>query len=461
MKSQKLIFKFNLVASLLAGLLVVALVAPAGAGVVQFEGKLRAGFGNSWNLTDPSLGTSPSNNGLPVCAVTNPFALQTWGTLYAQGYAEQGTGTHPSLHIDGYRPMGDTSGTNFLGVPGGNGGAFPRVRATCQIKIPYFANPRLRSRTQFAGGGWPDDAGGTLLQGGGAQFSGASVNVPIPFLTAAGAQQLTKGPRTFGGAVGVATTGPIIYSSYVSSMDHGLGNGVQLGINVVTLTPGGLNKLATFGLIDYIGGYLPTGPNGLGQAGVTHRTSGGPNTMTSTAISQAINPGHQTTYQNYFGLYTPGGSTVDQGGNLQTVYGGNTVTNCAPVGTGCTVPGIGLLSTFQIRIAVNVGTTGMVEHSDMVGDYVTIRGTTGEDSTGLTGQPNGTTRRLQSVVPWSATIRGVGPFPIKNYVPALGFGGLGSTELNIQPVPEPSSLLALGFGALGLFGLNRARGRRS
>ena len=42
MKSQRKLFsKFSLAASALAGLMVVALVAPAGAGVVQFSGKLR------------------------------------------------------------------------------------------------------------------------------------------------------------------------------------------------------------------------------------------------------------------------------------------------------------------------------------------------------------------------------------------------------------------------------------
>ena len=89
---MKLFSKFNLAVALL----LIGLVAPAGAGVVQFTGKFRAGFGNSWNISNPALGVSPSNNGLPVCAVTNPFALQTWGTLYAQGYAEQGTGTQPT-----------------------------------------------------------------------------------------------------------------------------------------------------------------------------------------------------------------------------------------------------------------------------------------------------------------------------------------------------------------------------
>ncbi|MCS5636943.1 MAG: hypothetical protein NZ990_10525 [Myxococcota bacterium] len=495
----KLFSKFNLAVALL----VIGLVAPAGAGVVQFTGKLRAGFGNSWNISNPALGVGPSNNGLPVCAVTNPFVHQTWGTLYVQGYANQGTGTHPSIMFDARRPLGDTSGTNFVGQPGGNGGAFSRIRSTCQVKIPPFANPRLRSRTQYAGGGWPKAATtmATLAQGSGFQIgTAASVVIPIPFLTAAGNQYITKGARNYGGNAGVETTGEVIYSSYVSAGDKGLGNGVQLGINLATLTPGGLKKLATYGLIPYLGGYLPTGPNGLGDGGGTHRVLGtvtsmgaplatpaltcgtlmtsacpqqGLGAMSSTNISQAIAPGHQTTYNDFFALRTagPASPTVNtagylQQGNIQTVYGGNTPASgfCTPPGTTaapCPIPGIPLNSTFHIRIAAHLGTTGMVKHTDMVGDYITSRSTTGSDLTGLTGQPDGATRRLQSVTPWSATIRGVGPFPIKTFIPALGFGGLGATELNIQPAPEPGAMVALGLGVVTLVGLRRARGRRN
>ena len=493
----KLFSKFNLAVTLL----VIGLVAPAGAGVVQYSGKLRAGFGNSWNISNPALGVGPSNNGLPVCAVTNPFVHQTWGTLYVQGYANQGVGTHPSIMFDAFRPLGDTSGTNFVGQPGGNGGAFPRVRATCQVKIPPFANPRLRSRTQYAGGGWPKAVTtmATLVQGGGIDVgTGMSVVIPIPFLTAAGNQYITTGPRHFGGNAGVETTGPVIYSTYVSAGNHGLGNGVQLGINVATLTPGGLKKLATYGLIDYLGGYLPTGPNGLGDGGGTHRVLGSLTTMgapiatpaltcgtlmtsacpqvglgpsSKTNISQAIAPGHQTTYSDFFALRTPGPMTASfitsmTQGKIQTVYGGNTPASgfCTPPGTTaapCPLPGIPLNSTFHIRIAAHQGTTGMVKHTDMVGDYITSRSTTGSDLTGLTGQPDGATRRLQSVTPWSATIRGIGPFPIKNFIPALGFGGLAATVLDIQPAPEPGAMVALGLGVVTLVGLRRARGRRN
>lgn len=495
---MKLFSKFNLAVALL----VIGLVAPAGAGVVQFTGKLRTGFGNSWNISNPALGVGPSNNGLPVCAVTNPFVHQTWGTMYVQGYAQQGTTTARSIMFDARRPLGDTSGTNFVGQPGGNGGAFSRSRATCQVRIPNFANPRLRSRTQYAGGAWPKSNPSTparIAVGAGIDLGTAmSIVIPVPFLTAAGNQYITNGPDNYGGNAPVETTGPIIYSSYVSSNDRGLANGVQLGINVATLTPLGNQKLATFGLIDYLGGYLPTGPNGLGGAGGTHRvtkpsttmgntlgnnamTCGtlmtascpqvGLGTMTSTAISQAINPGHQTTFADFFALRTPGpltpGTTAMgalEQGNIQTVYGGNTQTNCVPPGTTaapCPLPGIPLNSTFHIRIAVHQATTGTVKHTDMVGDYITSREAVGHDLTGLTAQPDGATRRLQTVTPWSATIRGVGPFPIKNFVPQLGFGGLGMTQLDIQPAPEPGAMVALGLGVMTLVGLRRARGRRN
>jgi hypothetical protein len=339
----------------------------------------------------------------------------------------------------------------------------------------------------------------TLSQGGGIDVgTGMSVVIPIPFLTAAGNQYITTGSKHFGGNAGVETTGSVIYSSYVSAGNHGLGNGVQLGINVATLTPGGLKKLATYGLIDYLGGYLPTGPNGLGDGGGTHRVLGSLTTMgapiatpaltcgtlmtsacpqvglgpsSKTNISQAITPGHQTTYSDFFALRTPGPMTASfitsmTQGKIQTVYGGHTPASgfCAPPGTSmapCPLPGIPLNSTFHIRIAAHQGTTGMVKHTDMVGDYITSRSTTGSDLTGLTGQPNGTTRRLQSVTPWSATIRGIGPFPIKNFIPALGFGGLASTNLDIQPAPEPGAMVALGLGVVTLVGLRRARGRRN
>ena len=79
----------------------IALATPALAGVVMFKGKVRTGFGTSTNVTDAA------NNALPACAPLNGnvYAPNTWGTLQAQGFAEQGTGTHPTLMFDAYEAL--------------------------------------------------------------------------------------------------------------------------------------------------------------------------------------------------------------------------------------------------------------------------------------------------------------------------------------------------------------------
>ena len=171
--------------------------------------------------------------------------------------------------------------------------------------------------------------------------TGAALSIPIPFLTGAGKQQITKGPRNFGGGVPSVTTGPIIYSSFVSSMNRGLGNGVQLGINTTIVTPTALNPataavLKTHGLVPYAGGYLPTGPNKAGGDTATHRATTDP---------QAMITGMQTTYTNFFAFRTPGGSTMDQQGFIKTVGGGNTG------GTGANFSKA-INSPFQIRIGL-------------------------------------------------------------------------------------------------------------
>ena len=115
-------------------------------------------------------------------------------------------------------------------------------------------------------------------------------------------------------------------------------------------------------------------------------------------------------------------------------------------------------SPIQIRIGAGVQTTGMVYRTDMVGDYVTNRGATGDDQTGLSGA-SGTTRKLQVVTPWSANIGGIGNF---NLFPLpLGFGGVQLVDMDIipMPVPEPGVLLSLGAGAIAMLGMARARRR--
>ena len=451
----------------------VALAAPSLAGPVQYTATLKSGFADSYH-------GSISNNGLPVCAqdsrvtfqlevapgvfITLPTVLgkHETGTMYAQGYASTGGGTHGTVMWPAKQVLASATGGNIAGVTNvGNGGAFGRARATCQILLPAFQNPRFRTRNQFAGGDWPG-AAGTVGQNQGMDFGGAgvpgSINIPIPFFTGLGRQQITKGPRNFGGGVPAVTTGPVIYSSFVSSLNRGLGNGVALGINTATLTPTAMAApLKTFGKAQYLQGYLPTGPNKAGGDTGTHRTSLDP---------QGIPTGMQTTYTNFFAYRTAGGSTVAQHGYILTAGGGNTGAGGAPGaggGLGCAPganPGPCLNTPAQIRIALQQLTTGTVLHTDAVGDYLTVRGTTGFDLTGASGTgPDGTTRKLSLVAPFSATIRMVGPFGLGVFVPDIGFGGIGNNTFAFQPapVPEPASMLALGFGTMALVGLHRIR----
>jgi len=451
----------------------VALAAPSFAGPVQYTATLKSGFADSYH-------GSISNNGLPVCAQDNRVFFQfeiapgvfiplptvlgkhETGTMYAQGYASTGGGTHASVMFPQQQALGATTGTNIAGLTNvGNGGAFARVRATCQILLPAFQNSRFRTRNQFAGGGWPGETG-TVAVNQGMDFGGAgvpgSIDVPIPFFTGLGRQHITKGARNFGGGIPAVTTGPTIYSSFVSSLNRGLGNGVALGINTATLTPTAMAApLKTFGKVEYLQGYLPTGPNKAGGDTGTHRTSADP---------QAIATGMQTTYTNFFAFRTKGGSTVAQHGFIKTGGGGNTGAGLPPGaggGVGCAPganPGPCLNTPAQIRIALQQLTTGTVLHTDSVGDYLTVRGTTGFDLTGASGTgPDGTTRKLSLVAPFSAVIRMVGPFGLGVFVPDLGFGGIGNNTFNFQPapVPEPASMLALGFGTVALFGLHRIR----
>ena len=452
----------------------MALAAPSLAGPVQYTGTLKSGFADSYH-------GSISNNGLPVCAQDNrvtflfphpifgPIPLPTvlgkheTGTMYAQGYAVQGSGLNPSVAFPAAQPLASTSGTNVAGLTNvGNGGAFKRVRATCQILLPAFQNPRFRSRNQFAGGNWPG-ASGTVSAGNGMDFpggAGASINVPIPFFTGLGRQQITKGANVFGGGVPAVTTGPTIYSSFVSSLSRGLGNGVQLGIGTANITPTLMAAPITeFGVAAYLEGYLPTGPNKAGGDTGTHRPIGDP---------QALATGMQTTFTNGFAFRTPGGTTAALHGYIKTGGGGHTGIAVGGLpgaggGVGCAPganPGPCLITPVQIRIALQQLTTGKVLHTDSVGDYLTVRGTTGFDQTGVSGTgPDGTTRKLSLVAPFSAVIRTNGAFGLGLFLPQLGFGGIGNNTFNFQPapVPEPASMLALGLGTMALFGLHRIR----
>lgn len=444
-RSQKLMLQMAIM------LVAVAVATPALAGVVMFKGKLRTGFGNTTN-------GDISNNALPVCAPLNGnvYGPNSFGTLEVQGFADQGTGANPTLAFDGFRPLlSAAAGTNKIGFAGGNGGAFPRYRASCLVFFPPFINPRLRSRTQFGGAGFPG-AGGHLglgegfsrphSEGGFLNSTAASAQQTVPFYGTGtankGTQRATKGANGYGGGLPQMTKGPAIWAAATAWDQAGpinsiqSGPGVNLGLNLATVNGAG-DPLATYGVVSYVNGYLPTGPNALGGEGGTFRTAADPERLKQFGRQSS----HTASGSNRYAFRTPG-TALGASGVVKTLGGG-----------------LPALSSVQIRIAANVFTTGMVQHQDAIGDYTTTRNATGADVTGLTGQPSGTTRQLQVVTPWSAAIGGTtgyGIFPL-----TLGFGGVSILDVDIIPMPEPGALLSLGAGALALVGMARVRGRRN
>ncbi|MHA7839714.1 MAG: PEP-CTERM sorting domain-containing protein [bacterium] len=405
--------------------------------VVQYTGSLMIGFSDADN-------PDPTNDAVPICAATNPFIKQTFGSLPVNGFAVQPGAGGPGSPL--------TFGGNYFGLPGVSsvnanlaGGSDIKTTGTCQLALPPFIDPRLRSRTQIGEARWPGMKGPFTAigqapgatqptymvgpGGGHASLPAGQNDIAIPFYDGNGFDRITKGPATFGGA--------IPYSG---------GGGVQLGINTTTLTPGGNQPLATFGVASYINGFLPTDPQlfGTDAKGVSLNPSGLVPAPT-TAFANGLIVGRPSDLR----LRTPGGPAGTSG-----------VTASIPVAPGVSFPGV---STFQFNGAFFEWTTGMVRHEDNVGDSQTIRSATGGD-VAATG-PNGTTRSLQLVSPWSATIKAVGAFSspaggFQGSVPNLGFGGLAVLDLDIRPVPEPGSIAMIGFGVAGLLGLRAVRRRQ-
>ena len=396
--------------------------------VVQYTGSLMIGFGDSDNPTDLA------NNAVPICAVNgNPFAPATFGSLPVYGRATQTAGGALTFHAHGY---GDAGGPQVESL---KGGAERRVSATCNVQVPPFLNPRLRSRIQAAAEIFPGIRGpwaGTFMTptpmvaptwmvgpGQGNSFPGAVLNTAIPFFDGDGAVAITKGANNYGGAI-----------------QYQGGGGVQLGINTTIMTGGGAT-LMTFGVARYVNGFLPTDPTlfGTDATGVD-----GPGATTQ------FTPGLIVGNQRTMALRTPGGVTINQQGKIVTALGGNTVTPMAPGGPA-------LRSPVDFQGAFFQWTTGMVQHTDMLADFTTIRTATGFDDTSPATAPNGTTRKLQLVSPWSASIKKAGPFGLP--VPQLAFGGVAVLDLAITPAPEPGTVAMVGLGALGVAGLARLRRR--
>lgn len=402
--------------------------------VVQYTGSLMIGFGDSDNPTDLA------NNAVPICAVNgNPFAPATFGSLPVYGRANQTAAGALTFSAHG---RGDGAGPQVESL---KGGAEVRVAATCNVQVPPFLNPRLRSRIQAAAEIFPGIRGpvvGTVMgvyitptpmiaptwmvgPGQGNAHPGAVLNTPIPFFAGNGAVRITKGANNYGGAI-----------------QYQGGGGVQLGINTTIMTPGGAT-LMTFGVARYVNGFLPTDPSYFGT-GAKGKIGPGATTM----FPNGLILGNQRT----MALRTAGGATINAQGKIVTLLGGNTQT---PMG------GPALRSPVNFQGAFFEWTTGMVQHTDMVGDFVTIRTATGFDKhppfTIMDPAPYNTTRKLQLVSPWSASIKKAGPFGLP--VPQLGFGGVAVLNLDITPAPEPGTVAMVGLGALGVAGLARLRRR--
>lgn len=468
--------------ALLASLSVLV-AGPSFAQPVAYNGKLQIGFGDQDNATG-----FRSNNAVPICAgagpVKNPGTIGTTiGTLLvnARGSAVPGAG----------------GALTFNAATDTVGGAQQKENATCVRSIPGFANPRLRSRTQVGAAAWPGRKGPftTMIadapvpatptatymlsaNNGNLQpitvnawstkanaaaptnfFTGSAFSRSVPFFgTGAGVERFQPGPARFGGGVP--------YSG---------GGGVQLGINFAIVTPGGDPlQPGDYGLVLYANGFLPTDPQLFGtDAKGWNILNPVTNTIYTTGFTYTaglVNGDQANTYA----ARTPGGSTRDQQGKIRTVGGGNTVTQMGTFMAGIPHPTLPPPATLPLNCVTMVPapcpaiispvaftgafyewTTGAVTHTDRGGDFVTIRKASGFDV--ATAGPNGTTRRLQLVAPWAATIRPVGPFGLP--VPELAFGGLSILSLNVIPVPEPGTLAMLGFGIAGLVGLGAARRR--
>ncbi len=410
--------------------------APAFSQTVSFyTGTLAIGFGDPANQPQNG-GDDFANNGVPACANANPFVPATIASLGVAGFLEQG-GAAPraSVMFGGYAPPDFTNDTG--------GGQEPIVDSTCIVQFPPFLGNQLRSRVQFGSQVWPGNAlngaltaatgapGGTLSTGN-ANPAAASFSPTNFYVTGMSGMQFISPPvgGGFGGGVPVN------------------GNGaVQLGVNFLPHTNGAGAPLQTFGIRDYAEGFLPTGPAVYG----TDATGGG--------VPVGVRASNAYTWR----VHTPGptgtAGNIPLTANLGWQQGATQMAGPADLTTMGDFAGI-----FQ------KWTTGAVRHTDMSGMYTTDRAATGHDWTTAQFASNattamfGTTRKLQLVTPWSASIRkrGTGPFAIALAAPpACGFGGLAILTLDITPVPEPGTLSMLGFGAMGLLGLGAMRRRNS
>jgi hypothetical protein len=451
--------KWTLAGVAMSAVAVLVAIPAAAQTVSLYKGSLAIGFGDPENApggsrVQPAVSTLVpdfANNGLPACANANPFAPATIAVQPMTGFAVQGAGAAPrSVMFEANAPIN-------IGAQTG-GGPAPKTVGTCRVIFPPWLGNQLRSRAQQGSNNWPGYkyesplptsppfaitsgvGGGTFSAGGGLAAEVATLATGF-YATGSGMQTLAPGPNAFGGGVPINLDGD-----------------VQLGINTKFTNATG-QPLATFGVRGYADGKLPTGPSNFG----TDAQQGAP--------GQGIQGSNAYTWL----LRTPGATTTNMAATPLAVqlpftadFGwqqGNAVN--FPIGSMTSIP----VSTMGAFVGLfQKWTTGQVAHTDMSGMYVTDRTATGHDwSTGQfasnsTAAEFGTTRKLQLVTPWSASIRklGTGPFAAQTAaLPDFGFGGIAILTFDLQPAPEPTSAAMLAIGTAGLVGLGALRRRRA
>ena len=472
-------FRFVAYARLVTWIALALVAAPfASAQPVALVGKLQIGFSDDMNYQTGF----PSNAAVPVCAGAGPLV----------NTASHGT----TLGTLGFYGLGDASpgvggAITFNAVGGANGGARQvgaSIGQPCAESRPPFTNWRIRSFTElgvahFPGrkGKWTPNistapvpatptatyrvsAGGGLTQP--VTLSQWTTTNEIGLLGAMGTPPPTA-MNTFMGAAfeveGVATQSDPSDPSPIARIQPGpnrFGGGVpysgvgglRAGLNISPTRPTPPFGFPTnYGQVAYSNGFLPFGPQFLG----TDR-KGIDTTMAGTL------PPPPTSYTNGFffrredrtrAFRTPGGSTANAHGAIQTLNGGNTITPMS----GAFPSGVRITTPIQVAGHYFEWTTGAVTHSNQHGEFKTVRKAQGYDvavapSTAIAGE----TRRLQLVTPWLSTVRPVGTFGFP--FPEITRGGIAILRIDVIPAPEPGFAIGLALGALGAV-LHRARRR--
>jgi hypothetical protein len=370
----------NTLLSLLTALAALLLAAPGSAQVtpgVVYSGKLQIGFSDQDN-TSPT--GQRSNNAIPICAgyaPSNPVSTKpagtTLGTLIVNGSAGA-----PSVGVGAPLTFGAIGGSHGL-----SGGAQEFTNNTCNVAIPGFANPRLRSRTQVGAAHWPGRKGkflpgsvytnsaGTAMVGfadgavpatptatymvsaGGGNTSmtpsGSPATVPYNFnvtevrtfnntnmTTGGGTSMTTSMTSTVQNLAGSGQVATIPFfnagggfqivnpggASFGGGVPFSGGGGVQLGVNFTVVGPTGMTLVpGDYGQVLYAEGFLPTDPQvfGTDAKGISILNPAAGYIPPTFTPTLNLVIGRQDLS---YAARTPGGSTKDMQGQIRTVGGG-------------------------------------------------------------------------------------------------------------------------------------------